>query len=508
LARILTPAIPAEPEQRSRALQSREKRGDYVISAAIVGSLTLAAMWWSPALTHWFLVPLMACGLIAGVDAVRGLRGKLDLFDPRVVVACLAFYGFFATPILHVAWDRFGAGYDLVLSDDWRPWLGAMGALNAAGLTVYRLAQNWVYHKTQPSLKRCVLDHKRFYPVFAFAITISAIGASGYLWLMGGISGEVESFESNKTAYVGKGWLLTLAWPLAILSFIVLVFVLSDRQRKHTRWKMAVVLLSLAGASHFILVGLYGSRSATVWALFWMAGVVHYWFRRLSARIAVAGILLLIVFMYFYGFYKERGRAGLAVLRSPALWMDPKGYERDLKILLLDDFARADSNAFILHNLIRDPGDYTYRWGLTYAGALAILIPRNVWPDRPDVKLDAGTEAQYGKATFLTSYRVYGLGGEALLNFGPLGIVPIFALYGGVVGWYRRKLTSWDLRDARIVLAPLFTMWCASALVSDSDNLVFAAVTQGTLVIAAVIASSVRRPAASGETMHETSART
>jgi hypothetical protein len=36
--------------------------------------------------------------------------------------------------MLHVVWDRYGAGYDLILWEDWRPWLGAMAALNAAGL--------------------------------------------------------------------------------------------------------------------------------------------------------------------------------------------------------------------------------------------------------------------------------------------------------------------------------------------------------------------------------------
>jgi hypothetical protein len=478
---------------RAQSVQNERRRGDYVITAAIVVSLTMLSMWWDRSVCHWFLFPLAACGMLAGVDVLRCLRGKLDLFDPRTVIAFLAFYGFFAAPILHVVWDRFGAGYDLILSSDWRSWLGAMAALNGAGLIAYRLAQNWMYQTTEPSPTRWEIDDKRFYPVLALALTLSVVGTVTYLSQLGGILGEIEAFESDRAAYVGKGWLLMLAWPLAILSFIVLVFALSDREaRHHRRWATIVLLLGVAGVGHFILMGWYGSRSATVWALFWMAGIVHYWFRKLSARIAVAGMIPLIAFMYFYGFYKERGRAGLEVLRSPSMWLEPRGYERDLKGLLLGDLARADSNAFILHNLVKDPESYNYRWGLTYAGGMAILIPRRIWPDRPDVKIDAGTEATLGKATFLTSYRVYGLSGEALLNFGPAGVVPMFALYGGILGWYCRKLNSWETADSRMLLAPLFTMWFANALVSDSDNVVFAVVTQGALVIAAIIASSVR----------------
>lgn len=72
-----------------------------------------------------------------------------------------------------------------------------------------------------------------------------------------------------------------------------------------------------------------------------------------------------------------------------------------------------------------------------------------------------------------SSSRVYGLSGEALLNFGPLGVGPMFAIYGGLLGWYRRKLASWDALDARLFLAPFFTILFVAGLVYDSDNLVF-----------------------------------
>jgi len=160
--------------------------------------------------------------------------------------------------------------------------------------------------------------------------------------------------------------------------------------------------------------------------------------------------------------------------------------------------ARADSNASILHNLITDPGDYDYRWGLTYAAAFTILIPRNFWPDRPEVRVEAGGEALWGKGESLRSSRLYGLGGEAMLNFGPWGVVPIFAIYGAILGWYRRKLNSWGRLDARMFLAPFFTSIIVQALVYDSDTLVFSATVEGSLIVAAIFAASrhsqVRNP--------------
>jgi len=481
-----------EANTRAQVARGRGERGDYAIATVCVSVLVLTFVLLSKSLWHWYLLPVMACGILGAVDIVRWLRGRLDLFDPKTIIACIAFYGFFVAPILNVVWDTYGVG-DLTLWGDWRPWLGAMACLNVLGLLAYRSAHNFAFSRSKPSATRWNIDRKRFYPVFAFALVSSITGVIAFLWQFGGITGTIEAYESNREVFAGKGWLLVLAWPLAILSSIVLVFARTDRERKPQRHIIAtLLLLSLAGIGHFVLLGWYGNRSATIWALFWMAGIVHYRFRSFSPKLMAGGLISLIAFMYFYGFYKEQGRTGLEILRSPSQWLEPKGYQRNLKYLLLGDLARADSNAFILHNLMKDPQDYHYRWGLTYAGAFTILIPHYFWPDRPYIRVDAGSEALWGKAAQVSSTRLYGLGGEALLNFGPSGVAPIFALYGGLLGWYRRKLNSWDRVDARMFLAPFLTSMLVKALVYDSDVLVFFVATEGTLASVALFISSRR----------------
>jgi len=467
---------------------------DYAIATSVVLALTLFFMWSSKQTVHWFLLPSIACGMLAGVDIVRWLRGDLDLFDPRTGIACLAFHGFFLAPILHIVWDRFGVG-DLTLFGDTRTWLGAMGWLNAFGLLAYRAAQKWAFGNTKPSRKRWQVNRKRFYPLFTLALLLSTIGLAAFLWQLQGISGLIEAYEENQVAFVGKGWLLVFAWPFAVLSFIVLVFALTDRQRAVRRHLLsAIMLLSLVGIGHFLLLGWYGSRVATVSALFWMAGIVHYRFRSFPRTMLAVGVVALIGFAYFYGFYKERGRPGLEVIGAPGMWLKPAGYQRDLKYLLLDDLARIDSNALILHNLVKDPAGYQYRWGVTYLGALSILVPRYFWEDRPYFRVEAGTEALWGRSALTVSNRLYGLGGEALLNFGPLAVVPVFALYGALLGWYRRKFQSWDAFDARTFLAPFITSLFVEALLCDSDVLVFFVVTQAALVFVTVYLASDSLP--------------
>lgn len=470
----------------------RLAHADYAITAGAVLVIVLAFVFWNQTTLHWFLIPVAVCGLLAGVDVVRWLTGELDLFDPKTIIGCLAFYGFFVAPLLNVAWDTYGVG-DFTLWGDWRPWLGAMAALNALGLVAYRAVHNWVFRRTKLPRTCWEISPARFYPLFAIALIASIIGTVTLLWQLNGISGMVLSYESDPEAFVGKGWLLIFAWPLAVLSFIAVVYSIANRRNPGFRRVMvAILVLSAAGLTHFVFVGWFGSRGTTVWALFWMAGIVHYRLRRLSRNAMGFGVIFVILFMYFYGFYKEQKRAALEVLRTPSMWINPEGYQRDFKYLLLGDLARADCDAFLLHNLMTDPDGYDYRWGLTYAGAFTILIPKSLWPDRPEIRVDAGSEAQWGKATELKSTRLYGLSGEALLNFGAWGVIPLFAIYGACVGWYRRKLTSWNSLDARFFLAPFVTSLLIRALVYDSDTLVFALVTEGTLVLLAVWGSSRR----------------
>jgi hypothetical protein len=477
-------------------LSRRTILGEYLIVCAAVGVITGMLALRNHAVMHWFLVPVMACGILAGVDIVRWVRGRLDLFDPSTIIACLAFYGFFVAPILHVLWNQYGIGDEMLLWGDWRIWLGGMASLNAAGLAAYRMTQSLAFQRTKPSMTRWEIQRKRFYPLSLLALTVSVAGVCAYLWQFDGIEGLINAFEKNQEAFTGKGWLLVLAWPFAVLSYLILVFIGTDQRRKLRHpMVLGIVLMCLFGMGHFLLLGWYGSRAATIWALFWMLGIAHYRLRRFARKTMVLGAIFLLVFTYFYGFYKERGRMGFEILRAPALWLQPAGYERDLKYLLLGDLARADCNALVLHNLVKDPGDYNYRWGLTYFGALLILIPRNIWPDRPEIRVDAGSEAQLGKTAPWQSPRLYGLSGEALLNFGPLGVPLLFALYGGVLGWYRRKLMSWEAGEARTLLAPFCTLMIAVALVCDSDVLVFFAISEGSLISALIFTASRRVPA-------------
>jgi hypothetical protein len=491
LTQIATYQAPARP---------RPRRSDFFIACAASALIALVFLALDEREIHWFLFPVIACGLLTGADVVAWLRGRADLFDPLTLVACVGYYGFFVAPLLNVYWDRFGLGYDFLIWDDPRTWLGAMAALTAVGLGCFRLAQSWAFRNSSGSKTRWEIQPKRFYPVFAVALALSIVGVISYISAFGGIFNLMKAFELDQEAFVGKGWLLVLAWPLAVLSFITITVALTERKQELQRslW-LGLILMGAVGAAHFVVMGWYGSRSSTIWCLFWMAGIVQTRFRKLPPSFLAASVICLTGFMYLYGFYKDEGREALDVVSSPEIWLQhAQGTHRDLKTMFLGDLSRADNDAYLLHNLTKDPEDYDYRWGLTYLGGFGVLIPRNFWPDRPEFTVEAGTEAQLGRMSVWRSTRVYGLAGEAMLNFGPLGVLPMFAVFGALLGWYRRKLQSWEAMDSRMLIAPFFAVLFILGLVMDSDNIVFVTVTHCPLIFAAIFVSSRRSAANPG----------
>jgi hypothetical protein len=204
--------------------------------------------------------------------------------------------------------------------------------------------------------------------------------------------------------------------------------------------------------------------------------------------------------MYLYGFYKTYGSDVLDRYQESGSSISTLEQEqsRTLEGLLLWDFARADIQAYVLHHTFSSDWShsYTYRLGETYIGAIAMLVPDSIWADRPATKLPAATDLLYGADTFLSggqrSSRIFGLAGEAILNFG-VGAVPFsFLVLGGLVGTIRRAASRWVSWDSRWLLFPLLVNFCFMVLTADSDIIVFFLIKNGLLPFALILFSSRR----------------
>jgi hypothetical protein len=126
------------------------------------------------------------------------------------------------------------------------------------------------------------------------------------------------------------------------------------------------------------------------------------------------------------------------------------------------------------------------------------LIPRSIWPDRPLTKIKEGTEVQYGRGSFVPgvwqSSNVYGLAGEAMLNFGPIAVPFVFLIWGIIVGYVQHLLINLNAPDVRFLLLPLLINLCFILLVGDSDNIVFFLIKNGVVPFLVLMLCSSKAP--------------
>jgi hypothetical protein len=427
---------------------------------------------------HWFIIPVIFCGTFIGADAVNWFRGRLQLFDPVGILGVLGLHFFFLAPLLHIHWD-FWLRYINDRPDDWRPWLGGMAILNFLGILVYRHARGYSYgpQETQASSYIWKIRTQRFFIALGLSLTITFALQMLVYQSFGGIVGYMASATDigKSEAFEGKGLIFMLSESFPILAMIGFA-VYSGRHPSMRNWIILGAVLIIFILLQLLFGGLRGSRSNTIFSLIWVVGIIHLWLRPISRKAILIGFSVIVVFMYFYGFYKNEGLDGVQQAlqdgETKAALVERTG--RSHEVVILQDLGRSDIQAFLLYRLLSPKSDYEYAWGRTYFASAALFIPKAVWPDRPPLKHKEGTDAQYGMNSYqpavLSSSNVYGLAGETMLNFGPLLVPASFVFLGLIVQRIRYFQASWDPSDARQLILPILVVFCFIFLVSDSDN--------------------------------------
>ncbi|MGH7396024.1 MAG: hypothetical protein ACRELW_00640 [Candidatus Rokuibacteriota bacterium] len=492
-AGVIVPAAP--PVSSARPGSGAPSWIIALVSSGLVVSVFLGVV---DQLAHWFVVPVLACGVLVGRDAVDWARGRVDLFDPVGVIGLLGAHVFFLAPLLHVALDVWMPYVDP--PPDWRDWLGWMAVVNAAGLIVYGLTRDLGHRlaSRRPPATGWLLDPGRCGPVFALALLVAAGAQAVTYRLHGGLLGYLQASVAGDRSFEGMGWVFMISERFPIVAMLAFA-ILARRREPLRRWRVLIPVLAGMFLGQLLFGGLRGSRSMVVWAMFWAVGVVHVWVRPLSRRMLAVAALVLLAFMYGYGLYKGGGLETLRVWERPELvWALEQESGRTIGSTLLGDLGRGDVQAYLLFRLTEPGSDAEYAWGRTYAGGLSLLIPKAVWPARPPTKEKEGTEALYGRGAYepglLVASNVYGLAGESMLNFGPLAPLLAFAVFGIGLGIVRGRYAALPFPDLRWLLYPYVVTACIVALIGDSDNLVFFLVSDGLvpIVVVALCARSRR----------------
>ena len=471
------------------------------ISFFICSLIVLWCLQTSVQFEHWFVIPVTLSGIVIGIDTVNWFRGHLNIFDPIGIIGVLGFHFFFLAPILHVSWDSWLEPW-YQYPPDWRPWLGGMAILNLLGLLIYRHSRNLILKppKNQSGLTIWRINPERFRPILNFSMMLSA-GLQILVYIQfGGIMGYITSAtnpeEASKFEGTGLVFLFSESFPiLAMMAFANY----AQRDKRMQSWRILIIVLLLFLVLQIFFGGLRGSRANTIWALFWASGIIHFKIRPITKKEIAFGLVFLLFFMYLYGFFKAGGVDALKTAlqgQEARVQLEEKS-GRTWQDLVLGDLGRSDVQAFTLYRLMIPKSDYEYAWGETYLAATTILIPKFLIPNKPfKHKTMLGTELFFGKGSYIPKEwaisKVFGIAGEAMLNFGPFVVPLAFIPLGILVGWIQRCLFTWKSFDSRLLLMPMLVNLCFAVLVGDCDNVIFFLVKNSGLPSFVIFLSSQR----------------
>ncbi len=279
----------------------------------------------------------------------------------------------------------------------------------------------------------------KFAVVLIWALSVPAIVAQLTLVLtFGGVEDFVNVLAFRVQEFSGYGYLLSIAATFSVINLFYFIY-LNQTQRSFFQW-------SLFAAHTLFLIGLGGlslSRGTLLNGLVLLLIAFHYQKRRIPMGVAfgigVGMVLAAIV-------------AGAA--------RDGMKFEDGKLITGLDESSaseiislRTSSGGIIALDILGRTELQDLQLGSTFVSVFTNVIPRDIWPEKPDTGGVVFTKIYAGDEWVGLSYLTPTLLGEYLINFGWVaGIILFLVCYSVLVRWViieYRKINVFEVKSER-----------------------------------------------------------
>ena len=298
-----------------------------------------------------------------------------------------------------------------------------------------------------------------------------------FLYLSGGLYQDA----SGKLVVEGSifNFILIGTAPILFCWTTATYFVLSRKRPPH----LLALLIILV---HLILVlsmnSARGSRVSMLIQLILAAQIYGLSILRFRFLHYAAAAIFLALFLPTYAYYKYAGFDAFydyVTGRGPS---EVAAHYNDPVTFVVGDIGRADIQAPILMGVLDGIVTPNY-FGESYVAGALLILPTSLRPNWAKQKISLGEEAQFklsgrynassqvNNGQFASS-RIYGLLGEALLNFGIFAVPAAFFLFGFLSRRCFLRVSppnSWG----RVLTAPFFALFPVYMLFYDFDNIVF-----------------------------------
>jgi oligosaccharide repeat unit polymerase len=279
--------------------------------------------------------------------------------------------------------------------------------------------------------------------------------------------GSLAAYAVVESAPLAFCWLVTLYYarkgerPIGLMVPVILLVEL-------------VLLLGLSSSR--------GSRVAMLSQLFFCVMIFNYSIYRFKLRDYLLGALACGLFLPIYAYYKYAGIEGLRDYLSGNNTASVAETYNNPVSFLIGDIGRADMQAPLLARYLEGSFSPNY-YGESYLAAFTLLIPKDARPSWLRSKTQVGAQAQLDRGTGSQGYRgvisvdgvyessrIYGLFGEALLNFGLFGLPFAFLLFGYLFRRVFLKVSD-TVTWRQLLVAPYLCFVPIFMLFYDLDNI-------------------------------------
>ncbi|MFB9273040.1 O-antigen polymerase [Lutibacter litoralis] len=257
---------------------------------------------------------------------------------------------------------------------------------------------------------------------------------------LGGFSHFISSIGGRVVEWEGMGPIILLTKLMNILNYIYFIFLV----KFNVRGKKNITLYILHLIVFILIALLSGSRSNLLWNFVFMLIFYNYTVKKVSIKQAFVGFLLILSIAMIVGISREGYKIENGKLKS--------GLNNSEVSINFSKFSNFQYGLQPLEKTIDQTNLFELEYGLTYLTAVTNLIPRKIWPNKPESGGVIITKKHFGDPFGGFSNYTTGLIPEAIINFGILGGVLIAPLILGVLIMfllnYQKKLKYLMVRNS------------------------------------------------------------
>lgn len=448
------------------------------------------------------LIPLMFFimnGSLCFYYTILWLQSKIDVFDPLGLLGAFGIVFYLAGPVMQIGSDYWPFIPSLRGQED---WFTIWAALNSVGLAIFALIVGRPTVRYRQLRSIWVIDFRYFKVIALIALAITAASQAYIFAKFGGVSGFIQTFSERQELHLGRtendpfenlGFIVVIAESFKYTFAMCCITYLKGKRYAKNIILFAALMSSLL-AIFLVFGGLRGSRNATVFSLIFAVGMYSFWIKKVKVKLALAGVLFVFAFLTAYNWYKIAGVRGVGAIFDAQERASFNNTRQDNSLFVFTrDMGRMDVQ--VLAMIGYEERGVPLRHGLTYAGAPFTVVPTAVVPWKPTHLAEAKSDVVFGVGQYNPKYRMttilFGLFGEAFINFWYVGAVLSYAGLALVVRFTRRLVYGLAENDARRLLVPVFCLLPINMLLADAGVLVMM-LTRALLIPTAVIMASVR----------------